>query len=292
MVPVSLAVRLLDWSGWLTLLARPLAPALRLVGLPAESSVAFLTGVLLNLYSGIAALGTVALDRRQVTIFALAALVSHNFLVELPVQRRMGIPVWRMSLLRLAGSVAGAAALALLVPADGRPALLPRPGEAAAFWPMLGDWALGSLRLCGKVVVLVSALMVLQRLLEEFGVARLLARALAPVMWVLGLPPGTAFLWIAANTLGLAYGSAAFVEEIEAGRLPRRDAALLNCSVGLCHSLLEDTLLFAALGAAALWITLPRLLMAALAAWGLRAWRRLRPAPAREPAAPDRPPSG
>jgi spore maturation protein SpmB len=283
MVPVSLAVALLGWSGWLTRAARPLGPAFALVGLPPESSLAFLTGVLLNLYSGIAALGGMALDARQLTVFALAALVSHNFLIELPLQRRMGVPVWRMSLLRLGASAVGAAALALVMPeADGPAgAAAAGPGAPAAagdFWPMLGTWALGAAWLCGKVLVLVSALMILQRFIVEFGLAPRLARMLAPLMWALGLPRNCAFLWIAANTLGLAYGSAVFIEEIEKGRLGRRDATLLNCSVGLCHSLLEDTLLFVWIGAWAPWITVPRLLLAALTVWSIRAWRRLRPA--------------
>ena len=48
---------------------------------------------------------------------------------------------------------------------------------------------------------------------------------------------------------------------------------LLNRSIAICHSLLEDTLLFVAIGAWALWITMPRLVLAAAAVWGYRLWR-------------------
>lgn len=128
--------------------------------------------------------------------------------------------------------------------------------------------------------MLVMGLMVLQKVMEEFGVVGWLSRTLWPALWLLGLPRGTAFLWITANTLGLAYGGAVLLEETRAGKLPKEDVDLLNRSIAVCHSLLEDTLLFVAIGAWALWITLPRLALAAAAAWGYRAWRRLRPAPA------------
>jgi len=125
------------------------------------------------------------------------------------------------------------------------------------------------------VIFLVVGLMILQRLIREFGVAGLLARALYPLLWLLGLPRSTAFLWITANTLGLAYGGAVLIEESRSGALARRDVELLNRSIAVCHSLLEDTILFVAIGAGALWITLPRLVLAAAAVWGYRLWARV-----------------
>ena len=289
MIPVSFVVTVLQWSGALAWAARPLGPVFKLVGLPAESCLAFVTGAALNVYSAIAALASVELTARQMTIFALASLFSHAFFLELTVQRKMGVPVWRMAGLRLAASVLGAAALNLLMPAtegDAHVVLQASTALPEGFGALMGVWFLSISRLCAKVVALVVSLMILQRVLNEFGVVEVLARLLAPLMWILGLPPRVAFLWIAANTLGLTYGAAIFVEEIESGKLVPRDAALLNRSVGLCHSLLEDTLLFVAVGAGVLWITLPRLLVAAAVVWLFRAWRRLRARAGSEETAP------
>jgi spore maturation protein SpmB len=113
--------------------------------------------------------------------------------------------------------------------------------------------------------------MVLQRILREFGLIRLLSYVLFPVLWLLGLPRRTAFLWIVANVLGLAFGAAVILEEAESGALDKDDAQLLNRSIAVCHSLLEDTLLFVAIGAWAVWITLPRLALAAAVVWMYRA---------------------
>ena len=267
MIPVSLGVKLLAWSGALAWLARFLQPGLGLVGLPGESAVALVTAAAAGIYSGIAALGALEPTGRQITIIAFIMLSFHNLPVEVAVQRKAGSSAWRILLLRLAAAVVGAVLLNLVMPAGGE--LAP---ERALRPPV--TWLEETARLTGKVIVLVVGLMILQKFLAEFGVARWLARGLHPVLWVLGLPRRTAFLWITMNTLGLAYGGAVLVEEAAAGELSREEVELLNRSAAVCHSLLEDTVLFVAIGAWALWITVPRLVMAAAAVWGYRAWQR------------------
>ncbi len=273
MVPVSLAVTLLNFTGLLSWLAGGFEGVFSLLGLPAETVVAFLTAVFLNIYSGIAALGSIPLTDRQVTILALMMLIAHNFPVEATIQRKVGSSAVAMMLLRLAAAAGGAMLLNWLMPAAVGPARTRGLASASKeFWPLLGDWAVGTAVLAGKVIGIVVGLMILQRALREFGLIRLLARALSPLLWVAGLPRRVAFLWIVANTLGLAYGAAVILEEARGQGLDRRDARLLNPSMAICHSLLEDTLLFVAIGAWAAWITLPRVALAAGVVWVLRAY--------------------
>ena len=278
MLPISLAVSLLAWLGALNYLGKYLDPAMRLVGLPGETVVAFLTGALLNIYSGIAALGSLELTDRQVTILAMLMLVAHNFPIETVIQRKAGTPIWRTLVLRLAAGLIGAALLNLAMPADpgaARARVLVQAGDLG-LWAFLAKWAVGIARLAGQVIGIVMALMILQRVLKEFGVIDRLSRLLAPVLWLMGLPRSTAFLWIVANTIGLAYGGAIIIEETQRGEITDRDAQIINRSVAVCHSLLEDTLLFAAIGAWAFWITVPRVLLAAGVVWFYRAAVALR----------------
>ena len=84
-------------------------------------------------------------------------------------------------------------------------------------------WAISTANQAGKVIGIVISLMVLQRMLREFGLIDTLARLLWPLLWVLGLPHRVAFLWIVANTLGLAYGAGVMIDEKQRGRIsPRR----------------------------------------------------------------------
>jgi hypothetical protein len=280
MIPISLAVTLLAHFGALRWVAGLIEPGMRLIGQPGETAAPMITAAALNLYSGIAALGSIGLTDRQVTILAFFMLSCHNLPVEVAVQKRAGSSAWKIVALRLGAAAAGAVILNLIMPpGDGKIEARGRAEPASdALSAVLWAWTIGSARLIGKVVGIVVGLMILQKILAEFGIARHLARFLAPVLAVLGLPRSTAFLWIAMNILGLAYGAGVLVEEVQSGRLPKQDVELLNRSAAVCHSLLEDTLLFVAIGAWALWITVPRLILAAAAVWGLRAWRRLVPA--------------
>jgi len=265
MIPISLAVELLSRTGALGWVASLLEPAFRLIGLPGETAIAFIIGMALNVYSAIAAMSSMVLTQREVTILALMVLISHNFPVEATVQHKAGSSGWRMVALRLTASVAAGVVLHLVLPAETAMAEIEERAQAA--------WTIRTAKLTATILVLVVLLMILQRLLDEFGLIRIISWLLSPILRALGLPRSTAFLWIVANTLGLAYGAAVILEEAESGRLSKDDAELLNRSIAVCHSLLEDSALFVAVGAWVLWITVPRVMLAAAAVWTYRAWR-------------------
>ena len=283
MIPVSLVVTLANWIGLLPWLAKGVAPLFDLFGVPAESAAAFVAGALLNVYSGIAALGPIALTDRQVTILGVMILISHNLPIEVTVQSKAGASGTKLLLIRLVSSFALGALLNLILPASLDAPVARGAAEAATaaetFWALLGSWALGTARLMGKIILFVIGVMVLQELLNAFRVMQPLTRVLAWPLAALGLPRKTVFLWIVANTLGLAYGAAVILEESRSGRLSKDEIRMVNRSVAVCHSLLEDTLLFVAIGAWAMWITLPRLAVAAAVVWAYRLTHRASDAP-------------
>lgn len=287
MVPVSLGVAILSYYGVLAVLARPLEGAFRLIGLPGEAALVFLTSIFLNIYSAIAVMAPLGLSTREVTILALMCLIAHNFFVEITVVRRTGSKPLRMTVLRVTAAVIGAIALNLVMPpsestdafvaeAEGvAPATgaLGALGALGGLGPVLADWAMETVRLIGTVVGIIVGLMIFTRLLEHFGIIRRISRAFRPVFRILGLPESAAFLWFVANTLGLAYGAAIMIEHVESGNLDRPTADLLNHHLVLSHSLLEDTLLFVAIGVGAGWIIVPRVVLATAAVWAVRILR-------------------
>jgi len=112
--------------------------------------------------------------------------------------------------------------------------------------------------------------MVLQEVLREFNLIRVLTVPMSPIIKLLGLPQSTSFLWIIANTLGLAYGSAVMFDEVSNGRIRKPEADLLNYHIAISHSNLEDLLLFAAIGVSIPWMLGIRLIIAALVVWARR----------------------
>ena len=72
---------------------------------------------------------------------------------------------------------------------------------------------------------------------------------------------------IIINIVGYSYGAGIIKAEYEAGKMKKQDGDLFNHHAAICHSLMEDTILYAALGVGVFWLTVPRLLMAAAVVW-------------------------
>jgi hypothetical protein len=284
-VPVSFCVLLLKLTGLLAVIAWCFEPLFALFGMPGEAALVFVTAALVNIYACIGVMETLGLGGHVVTILALMCLISHNLPVETAVQKRTGSSFWLILVIRLTASFTGALILSLVLRTD------PQAAAAAGVQVVSGDvaaelktWLLGMVVLCVKILALITLLMILQRIMEEFGMMRWMSRLLKYPLMVLGIPEQAAFLWIVANTLGLAYGSGIIIDHVERGRLSPRHADILNAHIAVSHSLLEDTLLFVAVGASLFWITVPRIALAAMVVWikrlvaaGIAARRRRTP---------------
>ena len=123
------------------------------------------------------------------------------------------------------------------------------------------------MRLVVKVTVYVIAIMLTQSVFQEFKIIDFLSRLLSPFMKIFGLPSEASFMWIVINIVGYAYGAGIIKAEYEAGKMRKQDGDLFNHHAAICHSLMEDTFLYAALGVGIFWLTVPRLLMAAAVGW-------------------------
>jgi spore maturation protein SpmB len=276
-LPVGLAVSVLQYVGVIAGLASLLNPLFALIGLPGESAVVFISSVFLNIYAAIAVIATLPLAMREITILALMCLISHNMFVETAIQKKTGSSALAMLLLRLAASFAGALVLNAVLPDHLGPALAAQKSVVfETFWAMLADWFVNALGLIIKITLIIIGLMILQNILQEFKILGIISRICAPLMRLLGLSRETSFLWFVAQTLGLAYGSAVMIEAFEHGDIRPAEADLLNYHVAINHSLLEDTLLFVAIGVPALWITFPRVFLAAAVVWGVRGVKSLK----------------
>lgn len=274
-IPVSFGVMLLDYFGILRFMAQYTGPLFSLVGLPGVSAIVLVTSVFTNIYSVVAVLTVLHLPVRDGIILATMCLVSHGFIIESAVMKRTGSSVVRILLLRLAGSFVVAWMLNLVMPGSFTEQALVSIPVAGSFSDALYHWAVTIASTTLKILVLVNLLIIFQRILEEFGWIGRLEKPLSPLMRLMGLPDNTAISWLAANLIGLAYGSAIMFDQAERGKMSRADADLLNHHVALSHSQLEDPLLFLTLGYAIHWLIWPRLLIALAAVWLRRAERRI-----------------
>ena len=278
MLPISLAVRVLQHVGFIDWLAAILSPIFSIIGLSGDSAIIFLTSIFLPLYPTIAVMTTLTLTLREATILAVMCLVSHNLPVECSVAHKTGSPFGRIVAFRIAMSFVSAIVLNWLLPQSDAPFSFMNMGatEVTSWGMLFMQWLSSSLTLTVTIVLIVTALMVLQRVLEEFGWMHRIANILSPLMRLFGLPSGCSLLWLTGNIVGMAYGAAIMIDEVENGRLTREEANLVNHHLGVSHSLLEDTMLFVAMGISFWWIFLTRLALAMIAVWTMRGVKRLK----------------
>lgn len=278
MIPISLGVTLLQHWGVLDWMAGYLHPVFVHLGLPGSSAVIFLSGAAAGTYAGIAAMMAVPLTLKQATLLSLMTALCHALPMECEVNRRTGSSFWEMAVLRITMAFACALLMNRLLPELPGSFLYLGAAADSSWGEVMTTWGLSQLKMAVMVFLIIYALMVVQRLLEAYGLLQPLSRSLSPLMRVFGLPRHAAYMWLVGNVLGISYGSAVMLELEEQGLVNREEANAVNYHLIMNHSLLEDTIVFSLAGIPALWLVSTRLLFALALVWGrkgcLKAWRR------------------
>lgn len=266
MLPVSLFVTLLSYFTILPYISSFASPLFTLIGLPGDAALVFVTSIFTNIYTVIALLSTLDFSVRESLIMATMCLISHNFVVETIVLQKTGSSAVWMVILRIVGSFVAAIGLNWLLP-EMNEKMMVKTAISFGFGETMLHWLESSVMLGLKIVLVISGLMILQRLLEEFGILKILSAMLSPLMRLFGLNPDVAFLWLVGNTVGLAYGSAIMMDYAKMGKLVHKEADLLNHHLAISHSQLEDPLLFVVMGLPVGWLIFPRVVLAMLVVW-------------------------
>jgi hypothetical protein len=284
LVPVSFATSLLGWSGLLETVSAFLAPVMGILHLPGMAALALVIGGATGIYGGIAAMASLPLAPSEATLVAIFLLMAHNLILEGIIQGKSGINGIVVTLFRI--GTAGLTTFLCGFFVGGAPGALGassalgagRAAESAAavrvpFLSFLESWGLGTLRLGGKILLIIMALLVLLEILKSLGWIRHVVKALRPALRILGLGEEAGYMWTAAAVFGLAYCAPIIMEEAKAGQLAPRELTKLHLSISINHSIVEDPLLFMAAGVGAFWVFVPRLCAAILAVWLLSMWK-------------------
>jgi hypothetical protein len=270
-LPISLLVSFLQYWGVIAYFAVFLKPFFSIIGLPGESAAVFISSMFLPLYGPIAIISTLSLTIREITILAIMCLISHNLFVETAIQKKTGSSFWIMFSLRLVASFTAAFIFNLILPEHlGASHAVQKTLEFGNIYDMLLNWVKNAGYLSLKIALIIAGLMTLQSILKEFNLLTIISKIFAPFMRIMGLTDESSFLWFVAQTLGLTYGSAVMIEEVENKEITKESANLLNYHIAINHSLLEDTLLFVAIGVPAGWIMFPRIILAMIVVWSVR----------------------
>ncbi|MDX5362982.1 MAG: hypothetical protein LPJ91_02340 [Pseudazoarcus pumilus] len=290
MVPALVIVKALDLLGGTTWLAYALSPVMSLVGLPDEIAIVWAAALLVNLYTGMVVFFDVApqlgLSVAEVTVLGTMILIAHSLPVEGAVARAAGVS-WRATLaIRLGGALVLGTLLNLAYSSSGT---LQQP--ARLLWQPAGPadnsllaWGVAQLQMLALIFVVIAALMLSLKALRALRVERFIHALLAPMLRFIGIGREAGHITVIGFTLGISFGAGLLIREARTGVLNRRDMFLTMGFLGLCHSVIEDTLLIVLLGADLSGILWARIVFALLVIAALARLpaldRRLREAPA------------
>ena len=270
MIPISLSVTIMQHFGVLAWIATWINPLFVHFGLPGESAVAFISGATAGTYAGIAAMMSIPLTMKQASILALMIALCHALPMECAVNKKTGSSFWKMGAIRIVMALVCALILNIILPDMPNRYIYMGAEADSSFTEVMKTWGISQVKMSLMVAFIIYSLMVVQRMLEAYRLLDPLSRLLSPLMAVFGLPKHASYMWLVGNVLGISYGSAVMLELEEKGLVTREEANDVNYHLIMNHSMLEDTIVFAATGISALLLITTRICFALILVWGRR----------------------
>ena len=115
--------------------------------------------------------------------------------------------------------------------------------------PTLLEWFSGEIKKYIIVFFVVMALMFVMRVLKKSGALDKFSKGLKPILGLMGINKEVIPMTVIGLSLGILYGGALIIKETEEKDIPKIDVFYAFVLMGLCHSLIEDSLLMLSMGA-------------------------------------------
>ncbi len=240
-IPLYIFADILLYFGWLGYISFIFEPITNILHLPTETALALAAGVFLNIYAAIAFAAPLGLSPYEWTILGLFLGVCHSMLIESAIMKKIGISV------RYAFSLRISMAFLAVIPLYFMP--LSWFGEKAVldtqkaevfdnFYSMIENSIYSSLVLSIKVILLIVSIIFLMDFVKSTKIVQEYQKKVS-----------TSFSIIAGLILGITYGAGILMNEAKSGALSKKEIFYIGTFLMICHSIIEDTLLFVIFGA-------------------------------------------
>ncbi len=252
-IPIAILTKILEEFGLIAYLSAALEPVMGLIGLPGSLGLVWATAILTNLYGGIAVFAALApgllLTSGQITVLCSAMLIAHSLPIELSISKRAGANIIPIGSLRLLGAVIYAFLLNQICIGfhfwqEEAQILFKATAESRD----LLRWMLDLLQNQGLIILIIFCIVLCMRILRTVGILNLLEKILAPVLPFFGMGRQAAPITVVGMIMGISYGGALIIRETNTGKMAREEVFNSMALMGLCHGLVEDTLVMAAIG--------------------------------------------
>jgi hypothetical protein len=223
-------------------------PVTDILDLPKEASIGIATAMFFNIYAGLAFLAPLNLNPYEWTILGLFLGVAHSMVIENTVMKKMGIPYLYSWGLRIV------MAFISILPLQMIPKEYFETTQVVVetinhkiynsfidmLWQSLQDATILSL----KVILIVTAIIFVMDYIKSRDFMKNYQENTKRL-----------FSLTAGLLLGITYGAGIIIAEVQKGTLKKIDILYIATFLMICHSVIEDILLFVIFGADG-WIIL------------------------------------
>lgn len=255
MIPASIVIRVIQQLDLLPYISEWLDPVMRVVGLPAEMSLVWLTAIVVNIYGAFLALFGIypnlaePLTVAQITTLFTMILLAHAFPIELVVAKKTGTKLWIMFIIRFGFGILLGFVMSRTYSLLG---CLQQPATIAPFLTAktttLTQWAINELKNYAIIACVIFALVTLIRLLEITGIIKIVNKVMGPILNWLKISDQMMPLTVVGLTLGIGYGGGLIIEESRRQAMKPKGIFYAMMLMGLFHSIFEDTILMLSMG--------------------------------------------
>lgn len=131
----------------------------------------------------------------------------------------------------------------------------------------IGQTAIGLGKLLGQMALIVIPLIIFIEVLKDFKILDKLTGWLHWTVKPFGMSSAAVLPLLAGLIFGLVYGAGLIIDAAREGTLSKRDLYLISLFLIINHSVLEDTLLFVAIGANGLVVLAFRFTASIIITW-------------------------
>jgi len=234
-IPFYLLADILIYFGILQKISFIFEPITSIMGLSPEVSLSIAAGVLFNLYAAIAFAAPLGLTPYEWTVLGLFLGIAHALPVENTIMKKLSMPHWYSTLLRIGvGIIAVIILRTLPIHIEGKTLqkeiTLPHYNS---FWEMFSNSLYNASVLALKIIILISLIIFIMHFIKSkiFKNKNLSA----------------SFSIITGIILGITYGAGILIAEKD--KLTKKELLFVGTFLMIAHSLIEDPLLFVLFGA-------------------------------------------
>ena len=270
MIPIAIIVKLLEGTGAINYLGELLEPLMLSVGLPGVLGLVWAVTMLTNLWTGalvfVTLISGMEITSAEATILGIMMLFSHGLPLEIRMAQKCGVSAIFSISLRLGSSIIVAYLFNWIFTSYS---ILQEPANIYILKESLSepthfDWILQQIKSYIIVLAMLLILTLTLDILKKFGLVHKVGTILSPYFKLMGLSKKCAPITLVGMTLGLVYGGALLLNEVENGELEEEDLLLSVTSMNLFHSIIEDTIIIFMMGGVIFWILFFRLIYTAI----------------------------